>query len=137
MIKFHKLDEDAILPQRATEGSAGYDLTAIFDAVVPVGKRLIIGTGLSVEMEKGIEMQVRSRSGLSAKLGVCVHNSPGTIDTDYFPGEIGVIIQNDGDEPFVIKKGDRIAQAVFAKYLLTDDDYTEGKRIGGFGSTSV
>lgn len=137
MIKFHKLDEYAILPQRATEGSAGYDLHAIFTATVPVGKRLIIGTGLSVQMDNGIEMQVRSRSGLSAKLGIQVHNSPGTIDPDYFPGEIGVIIQNDGDKPFVIKKGDKIAQAVFAKYLLTDDDYTEGKRIGGFGSTGV
>jgi dUTP pyrophosphatase len=132
-------------PEYATEGSSGFDLRADLTEtmIIPVGKRAIVPTGLYFEIPEGLEIQVRPRSGLAAKNGVTVLNTPGTVDADY-RGEVKVILINLGDEPFMINNGDRIAQAVVASVLgkksikLTkvdeiSKDTQRGE--GGFGST--
>lgn len=133
-------EELAKLPQRATLKSAGYDLHAAIEQpwrLLP-GNGLLISTGLTVYMKEDEELQIRSRSGLAFKKAIVVLNSPGTIDADYYPNQIKVLLFNHGLEPFVIKPGDRIAQAIFSKYLITDDDEPADKvREAGFGSTGV
>jgi dUTP pyrophosphatase len=117
------------------------DLHACVDEPVTIqpGARALIGTGLAFAIPAGWEGQVRPRSGLAAKHGVTVINSPGTIDSD-FRGQVGVVLVNHGQEPFVVKNGERIAQIVFAEYAqatLVDvpelDDTSRGA--GGYGST--
>lgn len=137
-ILFEKLHDDAILPTRATAQSAGYDLHAHSPGhgwTIMPGTRMLVRTGVTIKLLPSLELQVRSRSGMALKNGVFVLNSPGTVDADYYPNEIGVILMNLGDEPFHIKKGDRIAQAVISAYYHTDDDAAAGKRMSGFGHT--
>ncbi len=131
------------LPSYATERSAGVDLLAAIDssAILDPGKRMIVPTGISIALPDGYEAQVRPRSGLAAKHGVTVLNSPGTIDADY-RGEIGVILINHGDEPFAIDRGMRIAQLVIAAVATaaweeTDDLEISARGDGGFGSTGT
>lgn len=128
-------------PMYATECSAGVDLKANIEEPVVLHpmQRMIVPTGLRIALPFGTEAQVRPRSGLAAKYGVTVLNSPGTIDADY-RGEIGVILINLSDKDFVINPGERIAQMVIAKYEKVDweeveslDDTDRGE--GGFGST--
>lgn len=132
-------------PQYATDGSSGFDLRANLEETItiPSGKRAIVPTGLFFEIPENFEIQVRPRSGLAAKNGVTVLNTPGTVDADY-RGEVKVILINLGEEDFVINHGDRIAQAVVspvtAKNILNlvkvDDISTDtGRGAGGFGST--
>lgn len=131
------------LPNYETEASAGMDLRANIDEPVvlsPLG-RAIIKTGLFMELPIGYEAQVRPRSGLAAKKGITVLNSPGTIDADY-RGEIGVILVNLSNEPVTIENGERVAQLVIAKHeraeWLEAEVLTETTRgAGGFGSTGV
>ncbi len=131
------------LPEYETLASAGMDLRANISEDItlkPLG-RTIVKTGLFIELPVGFEAQVRPRSGLAAKKGITVLNAPGTIDADY-RGEIGVILVNISNEPFVIENGERIAQLVIARHeraswnLVTE--LTKTKRgEGGFGSTGV
>ena len=131
------------LPNYETIASAGMDLRANIEESItlsPLG-RAIVKTGLFVELPIGYEAQVRPRSGLAAKKGVTVLNSPGTIDADY-RGEIGVILVNLSNEPFTIEKGERIAQLIIAKHERAEwnevEALTETARgEGGFGSTGV
>jgi dUTP pyrophosphatase len=134
---------DLPLPQYQTALAAGLDLLAAVPADAPVtlapGARAIIPTGLAIALPTGTEAQVRPRSGLAAKNGVTVLNSPGTIDADY-RGEVGVILINHGAEPFAVTRGMRIAQLVIAKVeqavfheVGSLDDTARGA--GGFGST--
>lgn len=131
------------LPAYETLASAGMDLRAQLDEPVtlqPLG-RAIIKTGLFIELPVGYEAQVRPRSGLAAKKGITVLNSPGTVDADY-RGEIGVILVNLSQEPFVVENGERIAQLVIAKHERAEwievTDLSETSRgAGGFGSTGV
>jgi dUTP pyrophosphatase len=99
-----------------TEGAAGMDLFALPDGVVTIqpGQRALVGTGVAIALPKGFEAQVRPRSGLAYKHGVTVLNAPGTVDEDY-RGEVKVLLANHGQEPFVVKKGERIAQLVIAR----------------------
>ncbi len=134
---------DLPLPGYATPGSAGLDLQAALLAPItlPPGGRDAIPTGLAIALPEGWEAQIRPRSGLALKSGVTVLNSPGTVDADY-RGEIKVILINHGDAPFVIARGDRIAQLVVAPVSqLTwheTDTLPETQRgNGGFGSTGV
>ena len=129
--------------QRATSGSAGFDLVAAIDNDLKVesGKSELIPCGFSLQMPQGIEAQVRPRSGLALKNCVTVLNSPGTIDADY-RGEICVILINHGTTDFIISRGMRIAQIVFAKLpeieLEKSDELNKTERgAGGFGSTGV
>lgn len=131
------------LPNYETIASAGMDLRANIEEPIvlqPLG-RAIVKTGLFIELPIGYEAQVRPRSGLAAKKGVTVLNSPGTIDADY-RGEIGVILVNLSNEPFTVENGERIAQLVIAKHeraeWLEVEVLTETTRgEGGFGSTGV
>lgn len=131
------------LPEYATPGSAGFDLRAAIHEPITLypGKRIMISTGLKVALPRGIEMQIRSRSGLAAKWGIIVLNEPGTIDSD-FRNTIQVILFNTSEVPFVINPGERIAQGVIAKHetavwesVETLDETERG--LGGFGSTGI
>lgn len=131
------------LPEYKTPGSAGFDLHANVSRSMSIlpGRWGIIPTGLFMELPEGTELQIRSRSGLAAKYGVFVLNSPGTIDCDY-RDEICIILANFGDKPFEINPGDRIAQGVLSVYEIavfeiTDKLSEKNDRKGGLGSTGI
>lgn len=131
------------MPSRGSEHAAGFDLRAAVDepVVLPPGGRALIPTGIAVAIPPGYEGQVRPRSGLAIRHGVALVNAPGTIDADY-RGEIQVIAINLGDEPFTVRRGDRIAQLVIAPVLevvleAAGELTPTGRGAGGFGSTGV
>jgi dUTP pyrophosphatase len=135
--------EGLALPRYQTAGAAGLDLLAAVPDGAPVtiapGARHMVPTGLSIALPVGFEAQVRPRSGLALKNGVTVLNSPGTVDSDY-RGEICVILINLGQVPFVISRGDRIAQMVVApvtqlNFVQERELATSERGAGGFGST--
>ena len=135
--------EGLALPAYETELAAGMDLRAALPESEPLtlapGKRAMVPTGLSIALPAGYEAQVRPRSGLAAKHGITCLNSPGTVDADY-RGELKVILINHGEEPFEIKRGERIAQMVIAPVtqgrLEVVTSLSETARgAGGFGST--
>lgn len=135
--------EGAVIPEYKTEGAAGADVCAHIesDIVIPVGKSSMIPTGLFFEIPEGYEIQVRPRSGLAAKNGITVLNTPGTIDSDY-RGELCVILINLGNEDFTIHNKDRIAQIIIAPVIqavfVPTSSLSETERgAGGFGSTGV
>ena len=131
------------LPAYATEFAAGLDVRADNAEPIelkPLG-RAMVPTGLYLEIPAGYEVQVRPRSGLAAKKGITVLNAPGTIDADY-RGEVCVILVNLSSEPFVIERGERIAQLVLARHEVieweqTDELAESGRGAGGFGSTGT
>jgi dUTP pyrophosphatase len=139
MFKVKLLSPDAKVPTRATEFSAGLDLSSIEDTVVPANKWIAIPTGISIQIPKDCYARIAPRSGLAFKYGIQV--GAGVADSDY-TGEIKVILFNHGSSDFEVKKGDRIAQLIFEK-IYTDyfveveelDDTVRGD--GGFGSTGV
>ena len=129
------------LPAYQTPQSAGMDLRADIQESVTLGslERAMIPTGLFIELPVGYEMQIRPRSGLAAKHGISLMNTPGTIDADY-RGEIKVIVVNLSNEPFTIERGERIAQAVVARHEQVEwvavEELGDTERgAGGFGST--
>lgn len=131
------------LPNYESSASAGMDLRANLGSSITLHplERAIIKTGLFIELPEGYEAQVRPRSGLAAKKGITVLNSPGTIDADY-RGEIGVILVNLSNEPFVVENGERVAQLVIARHESAEwievESLTETIRgEGGFGSTGT
>lgn len=131
------------LPSYETAHAAGMDLRANLNSPVVLKplERTLVPTGLFIELPVGFEAQVRPRSGLAAKKGVTVLNSPGTIDADY-RGEIKVILVNLSNEPFTIENGERIAQLVIAKHeQVSWEQVSElaesGRGAGGFGSTGI
>jgi len=134
---------DLALPDYATAAAAGADLLAAIDQDIELAplERKIVPTGISIALPVGFEGQVRPRSGLAAKNGVTIVNSPGTVDADY-RGEIGVILINLSKEPFRISRGMRIAQLVVARHAravwreVSELDRT-ARGAGGFGSTGV
>jgi dUTP pyrophosphatase len=135
--------KDLPLPQYATTGSAGIDLMAAIDTdiILEPFKRQVVPTGICMSLPNGFEAQIRSRSGLSFKNGVFVLNSPGTIDSDY-RGEIQIILMNNGDEPFTVTRGMRIAQLVIAKFETIEFNVTDEldetiRNTSGFGSTGI
>lgn len=130
-------------PQQQSAGAAGVDLLAALGAsdtlTIGPGERTLVPTGMAIALPAGYEAQVRPRSGLAAKHGVTVLNSPGTIDADY-RGEIKVILINHGDAPFTIRRGERIAQMVVAPVTSVQFELRETldatvRGEGGFGST--
>ena len=136
-----KLFKEVNLPKYETNGSSGLDLEAFVDSEITLkpGERKLIPTGISIAMPDNFEVQIRPRSGLAYKNGISVVNTPGTIDADY-RGEIKVLLINLGQENFVIKKFQRIAQMVIcpiikAKLVETDDLPSSVRGSGGFGST--
>ncbi len=135
--------KDLPLPAYATDQSAGMDLCAAIDAPLTLkrGERALVPTGIAIALPAGFEAQIRPRSGLAAKNGVTVLNSPGTIDADY-RGEIKAILINHGNEDFVIERGMRVAQMVIARYEAAQWSVKESldetaRGAGGFGSTGT
>ncbi len=135
--------EGLSLPERASAGSAGHDLRAAVDSAVVIapGERLLVPTGLLLEIPQGWEAQVRPRSGLALRHGVTLVNTPGTIDSDY-RGEVKVLMINLGAESFRVERGDRIAQVVFAPVAeVTLEERSSlgdtSRDAGGFGSTGM
>ena len=132
--------KSGILPEYATEGSAGMDLRAFLPEMVSLepGERKLIPTGVSIELPEGYEAQVRARSGLALHHGIGMVNGVGTIDRDY-RGEIGVLLINLGSEAFPIQNGDRIAQLVISRVeriqWTTGNLGETGRGGGGFGHT--
>jgi dUTP pyrophosphatase len=143
-VRFRRLpgNSDLPLPERATSGAAGFDVRSSEpDLVLAPGEIRAVATGLEMELPQGVECQVRPRSGLALRHGLTLPNSPGTIDPDY-RGELKVILQNLGAEAVVLRRGERIAQLVFARFLVPvveeAGDLTSSTRgRGGFGSTGT
>ena len=143
-VRFSRLptNPDLPLPGRATPHAAGYDVRSAEESVtLRPGEIRLVGTGLLMELPEGVECQVRPRSGLALKHGVTLPNSPGTIDPDY-RGELRVIMQNLGDEPVTLSRGERIAQLVFARFeapsVVEAEVLSETERgEHGFGSTGT
>jgi dUTP pyrophosphatase len=140
-IKLSRLPHGAELPlpTYASEHAAGLDVCAAEELVLEPGQRHAVATGFAIEIPDGYEVQVRPRSGLALKHGITCLNTPGTIDSDY-RGEVKVILANLGDEPFPIRRGERIAQLVPAPVLRAN--FVEARKLedtargsGGFGST--
>lgn len=134
---------DLPMPEYATPGSAGIDLIAAVESSTTLnpGERRLVPTGIHAAIPDGYEGQIRPRSGLALRYGISMVNSPGTIDSDY-RGEIGVILINLGSEPFLINRGDRIAQMVIAPVIRAILVETESlpettRNNGGFGHTGV
>ena len=142
-INVTKLNKNAILPEYQTPGAAAADIHACLDGPVTIQpmERRMIPTGLAIAIPEGYEVQIRARSGLSIKHGIAMVNGVGTIDSDY-RGEVGVLVINLGQEPFVIEPGMRIAQMVLSKYEQISwrevrelDETARGA--GGYGSTGI
>lgn len=147
ILRFLRLADnpDLPLPEYATQGAAGFDFRACVPADAPVTipprGRALISSGFAVAVPPGWELQVRPRSGLAVKHGVTVVNAPGTVDSDY-RGTVGICLINHGAEPFVVNRGDRIAQGVVATAaqasMVEVESLDETERgAGGFGSTGV
>lgn len=140
-IKWQKIHPAAVIPRVQKTGDAGADISSCENIEIAPRERKIVRTGLKVEIPPGYEMQVRPRSGLSAKTSLIIPNSPGTIDSGY-RGEVGVIMWNTGENPYYIKTGDRIAQVVVQKIPdVVHEEVTEitdtERGTGGFGSTGL
>jgi len=142
-VKFLRLHPDAQLPKYATAHAAGLDVCACNDENIVIAPQTValIPTGFAIELPIGYEAQLRPRSGLVLKHAISLPNTPGTIDADY-RGEVKIILINHGKEPFTVKKGDRIAQMVIAKYEQVDfvevDLLSDTERgAGGFGHTGM
>ncbi|MEM0359830.1 MAG: dUTP diphosphatase [Candidatus Diapherotrites archaeon] len=140
-VKVQKTCAWAKLPEMAHKGDSGFDLFASETVLLKPGERKLVGTGLKMEMPEGIEAQVRPKSGLAINYGISVLNSPGTVDSGY-RGEVKVILANFGEKDFLVEKGSKIAQMVFARVECPEFEETlklnETKRSnGGFGSTGL
>jgi len=140
-IKIQKINEDAIIPEYAHDDDAGMDVYSTKNYLLLPNHRILVGTGLKVEIPKGYEMQIRPKSGLALREGITVLNTPGTVDSSY-RGEVGVVLINHSSKPYKIEKNQKVAQIVFNKIerakLLLKEALSETKRgEGGFGSTGL
>lgn len=141
IVKWAKIHEEAEIPEYAHHGDAGFDFKAIQTVCIMPNERKLIKTGLKIELPTGFELQIRPRSGLSLNSPLIMPNSPGTIDSGY-RGEIGIILWNASDTPYIVSKGARIAQGVIQK--VPEVEFIEinasglsetARGEGGFGST--
>ncbi|MFA5833658.1 MAG: dUTP diphosphatase [Bacteroidota bacterium] len=141
--RISELTNDVPLPTYATQGSAGMDIYAavVNEMTVKAGETTLVPTGFSMEIPVGFEAQIRPRSGLALKSSIGLMNSPGTIDSDY-RGEVKIVFTNYGKNDFVVKRGDRIAQMIVAKYERVEWEETHRlsetvRGSGGFGHTGI
>ena len=135
-------DKGIHLPKRKTEKSAGYDIESAADVDLLPGKVVLIPTGLKAYMGADEYLAIHIRSSMAIKRGIILINSTGIIDADYYnnednEGHIMVAVYNTTRETVHVKKGDRVAQGIFIRYLKADGDEASGKRTGGVGSTGV
>lgn len=138
-------DKGINLPERKTKYSAGYDIEAAEDVVIPSFKKgmnpTLVKTGIKAYMQDDEALMLYNRSSNPKKKGLILANSVGVVDKDYYEnpdndGHIMFAFYNIKDEDIIVKKGDAIGQGIFQKYFVTDDDVAEGERVGGFGSTN-
>ena len=138
-------NEGINLPKRKTKYSAGYDIEAAEDVVIPSFKKgmnpTFVKTGIKAYMQDDEALMLYNRSSNPKKKGLILANSVGVVDKDYYEnpdndGHIMFAFYNIKDEDTIVKKGDAIGQGIFQKYFVTDDDVAEGERVGGFGSTN-
>lgn len=142
-MKIKMISKSGVIPEYKTEGASGMDIKAYLDGplVMHPMERMLVPTGLFIELPPGYEAQTRARSGLAVKYGIGLVNGIGTIDSDY-RGELKVPLINWGSEDFVINNGDRIAQMVIAKYEKVEIELTDSleeteRGTGGFGHTGI
>ena len=140
-VKIKKLDKELPTPKYAKHGDAGMDVYARESVILSPGEHKLVGTGLSLAVPYGFELQVRPRSGLAYKHGISIVNAPGTVDHGY-RGEVGIILINHGREAFTVNRGERIAQFVFNKVEMVQLDEVEelsetDRGAGGFGHTGL
>ena len=133
--------EDILLPKRSTKNSVGYDFYSLYDITIKPNEIVKIPTGIKVCINENEFLEIFIRSSLGFKYNIRMCNQVGIIDADYYnnkdnEGHIFVCLQNEGDKDFVIRKGDRFVQGIFMPFLITDDDSTTSRRIGGIGSTN-
>lgn len=143
VLKIKKLKDGAVVPKRATEESAGLDLSALLENPVTINPHEIvkIPTGIAIELEKGYAGLIYPRSGLSTKHGISLANCVGVVDSDY-RGEVLVAVINHSETPFTINTGERIAQLVISPVILPEIEVTNNlndteRGVGGFGSTGI
>lgn len=134
-------DQNVQLPKRQTEQSAGYDLAAIEQVEIKPHTLVLVKTGLKAYMQENEVLELYIRSSMATKRQLILMNSVGIIDSDYYnnpsnEGHILIPLYNLSNEPQIIQKGERVAQGIFKKYLITDDDQAGGTRLGGFGSSN-
>lgn len=140
-VKVQRIKEDVALPRYAHEGDAGMDIFAAESVTIQPMERVLVSTGIKLEIPHGYECQVRPKSGLALNHGITLTNTPGTIDSGY-RGEIRVIMMNLGKEPYKVEAHQKIAQLVFSKFESAELDETaelngSNRGAGGFGSTGV
>lgn len=140
-IEIKKLHPDAVVPEYAHSGDAGFDFHALEDTRILPGQAAIMHTGLAVAIPDGFEMQIRLRSSAALRLPLIIPNAPATIDAGY-RGELGIILRNIGDREIIIGKGERIAQGVVAPvaravFALVDTLPESARGAGGYGSSGV
>jgi dUTP pyrophosphatase len=140
-IEITKVNENAVVPSYQTISAAGFDFHSVVSELIMPGETKLIGTGLAFAVPEGLELQVRPRSGISAKTGIRVANAPGTVDAD-FRGEVKIILTNTGNLPYTVNVGDRVAQGVIcpvyqAEFCIVDSLESTERGDKGFGSTGV
>ena len=132
--------DNVTIPKRATKGSAGYDFVCPFDITLKNGELLKVPTGIRAYIEDGYVLKIYPRSSLGFKYQICLANTVGIIDSDYYgaknEGHIIVALVNRGDKELTINKGDRIVQGIFEKYYIADEDEVNTVRVGGLGSSN-
>ena len=133
--------EDIKLPVRSTAHSAGYDFISPFDFELSPGETIKVPSGIKVEMNEDEFLAILVRSSMGFKYNIRLCNQVGIVDSDYYnnpdnEGHMFIALKNEGEKVFTVNKGDKYAQGIFQKYLLTDDDMATGDRLGGFGSTN-
>ena len=136
-----RINENATVPFYAQVGDVGLDLFSIEEAMVNPGERMLIHTGIRIQLPENTEAQIRPRSGLALKYGITVLNTPGTIDKGY-RGEVGIILINHGNEPFLVKQNMKIAQMVIKPTITVEVEEVKelgetSRGEGGFGSTGM
>ena len=141
LLNLTSFDYDSIvIPKRATEGSAGYDFVCPFDVTIKINEMVKIPTGIRCYMEKDYVLQIYPRSSLGFKYQICLANTVGIIDSDYYnaknEGHIIVALVNRGNKDLEIKKGDRIVQGIFTQFFKAEENEVLNKRTGGFGSSN-
>ena len=131
----------AVLPKRATKGSAGYDFATPLEATIPARGKKVIWTNIKSYMQQNEVLMIYVRSSIGIKKGLTLANGTGIIDSDYYnnegnEGNIGICLNNNTDEDVVLEENERIAQGVFLPYLISDDDAIVHTRVGGIGSSN-
>ena len=133
--------EDIVLPTRSTKHSAGYDFKSPISFILNPGESKKVPTGIKASMNEDEFLAIFVRSSMGFKYNIRLCNQVGIVDSDYYnnpdnEGHMFIALKNEGEKVFTVKKGDKYAQGIFQKYLLTDDDEATGDRLGGFGSTN-